>query len=570
MAWDYILKKKNPYLAKLPKGESLTGLQKRVYDFLKKIDKKYQGKNIIIVSHELPLTVLEKTLKSWSIKEIIEWRKKNRERLIKTGRRRKIEFKKLPFNEKMEIDFHRPYIDGVRFYCSGCKEGLMVRVPEVIDCWFDSGSMPFAQYHYPFENQKLINNKIQFPADYISEGVDQTRGWFYTLLAISTLLGKGPAYKNVISLGHVLDEKGEKMSKSKGNVVDPWYIVEKYGADATRWYFYTINQPGDSKLFSEKDVEKNLKKFILTFWNSFAFYQTYKEGLKVKTQSAKLPLKTKNLLDQWILSRLQDLIQETTKLLDKYDVTAAARSIENFVINDLSLWYIRRSRKRFKEAAATLNFVLLTLSKLTAPFIPFLSEKIYQRISYFPRWNLGNSVHLEDWPKGNKKLIDRKLERKMERVREIVSLTLAARAKAKIKIRQPLAGLQIANYELRNEPGLLELIKEEVNVKKIIFGRSLKLETKITPELKEEGMIREVIRNIQEMRKEAGFKPKDKISVRYFGNPALNEILKKNEKLISTEGKIKDFQLRKEKQIFDFEKTTKVDQENLWLAIKKI
>jgi len=276
------------------------------------------------------------------------------------------------------------------------------------------------------------------------------------------------------------------------------------------------------------------------------------------------------LLDQWILSRLQDLIQETTKLLDKYDVTAAARSIENFVINDLSLWYIRRSRKRFKEAAATLNFVLLTLSKLTAPFIPFLSEKIYQRISYFPRWNLGNSVHLEDWPKGNKKLIDRKLERKMERVREIVSLTLAARAKAKIKIRQPLAGLQIANYELRNEPGLLELIKEEVNVKKIIFGRSLKLETKITPELKEEGMIREVIRNIQEMRKEAGFKPKDKILVRYFGNPALNEILKKNEKLISTEGKIKDFQLRKEKQIFDFEKTTKVDQENLWLAIKKI
>ena len=570
LAWDYILKKKNPYLAKLPKGESLTGLQKRVYDFLKKIDKKYQGKNIIIVSHELPLTVLEKTLKSWSIKEIIEWRKKNRERLIKTGRRRKIEFKKLPFNEKMEIDFHRPYIDGVRFYCSGCKEGLMVRVPEVIDCWFDSGSMPFAQYHYPFENQKLINNKIQFPADYISEGVDQTRGWFYTLLAISTLLGKGPAYKNVISLGHVLDEKGEKMSKSKGNVVDPWYIVEKYGADATRWYFYTINQPGDSKLFSEKDVEKNLKKFILTFWNSFAFYQTYKEGLKVKTQSAKLPLKTKNLLDQWILSRLQGVIQETTKLLDKYDVTTAARSIESFVINDLSLWYIRRSRKRFKEAAATLNFVLLTLSKLTAPFIPFLSEKIYQRISYFPRWNLGNSVHLEDWPKGNKKLIDRKLERKMERVREIVSLTLAARAKAKIKIRQPLAGLQIANYELRNEPGLLELIKEEVNVKKIIFGRSLKLETKITPELKEEGMIREVIRNIQEMRKEAGFKPKDKISVRYFGNPALNEILKKNEKLISTEGKIKDFQLRKEKQIFDFEKTTKVDQENLWLAIKKI
>ncbi|PIR71631.1 MAG: isoleucine--tRNA ligase, partial [Candidatus Nealsonbacteria bacterium CG10_big_fil_rev_8_21_14_0_10_37_25] len=289
------------------------------------------------------------------------------------------------------------------------------------------------------------------------------------------------------------------MSKSKGNVVDPWYIVEKYGADATRWYFYTINQPGDSKLFSEKDVEKNLKKFILTFWNSFVFFETYKTRSNVKCQMSKV--KGQNILDKWIISRLYRLVLNVTNSLDKYDVTAAARSIENFVINDLSLWYIRRSRKRFKEAAATLNFVLLTLSKLTAPFIPFLSEKIYQRISYFPRWNLGNSVHLEDWPKGNKKLIDRKLERKMERVREIVSLTLAARAKAKIKIRQPLAGLQIANYELRNEPGLLELIKEEVNVKKIIFGRSLKLETKITPELKEEGMIREVIRNIQEMRK---------------------------------------------------------------------
>jgi len=213
----------------------------------------------------------------------------------------------------------------------------------------------------------------------------------------------------------------------------------------------------------------------------------------------------------------------------------------------------------------------LTLSKLTAPFIPFLSEKIYQRISYFPRWNLGNSVHLEDWPKENKKLIDRKLERKMEKAREIVSLALAARAKAKIKIRQPLAGLQIANYELRNEPELLELIKEEVNVKKIIFGRSLKLETKITPELKEEGIIREVIRNIQEMRKEAGFKPKDKISVRYSASPDLKNILVKNENTILKESRVKNFREKeKRKQLFDLEKEFKIDQEKIWLGIRKL
>ena len=568
LAWNYIKKSKKPLIAKVPRGESLILLKKRMVNFLQDINKRYQNKNILIVSHELPLTIIEGTLNANSLEEILELRRKKKIKVIKTGELRKIEFKNLPLNKKTELDFHRPYIDEVKFYCQKCNT-LMERVPEVIDCWFDSGAMPFAQYHYPFENKNLIDKKNQFPADYISEGVDQTRGWFYTLLAISTLLRKGPAYKNVISVGHVLDEKGEKMSKSKRNVVDPWYIVEKYGADATRWYFYTVNQPGDSKLFSEKDVEQALKKFILTFWNSFAFYRTYQEGLRLKTQSVEPQLATKNLLDRWILSRLQDVIQKTTKLLDKYDVTAAARAIESFVINDLSLWYIRRSRKRFEEAAPVLAFVLQTISKLTAPFIPFLSEKIYQNYAAGEY-----SVHLEDWPRVNKKLINKNLEGKMEKIREMAALALAARAKAKIKVRQPLARLKIKELRLKLETELLDLIKEEVNVKEIVFDPKIKkeveLDTEITSELKEEGFVREVIRQIQEMRKIAGLKPKDKISVNYFGPDELNKILEKNKKFILKEGKIKNLVLKgKEKEVFAAEKEVTVDQQKLWLAIKK-
>ena len=350
-------------------------------------------------------------------------------------------------------ELHRPEIDKYHLNCPKCG-GIMSRVPEVIDCWFDSGSMPFAQYHYPFENKKLIDKKEQFPADYISEAIDQTRGWFYTLLAISTLLGKGPCYKNVISLGHVLDEKGEKMSKSKGNVVDPWEIVEKYGADATRWYFYTVNQPGDPKLFSEKEVEGSLKRFIIIFWNCYLFFKTYGEISKPQIQNPK------HILDRWVISRLNKLIQAVTENLDKYDITNAARSIENFVIEDFSQWYIRRSRKRFrpesedfKEVSETLRFTLFTLSKLIAPFAPFLSEEIYQNLQAF------DSVHLENWPMVNKGLINQKLEEKMKKAREIVVLTLAERAKASMKVRQPLKDLRIKNYELRKEKELVRFNK---------------------------------------------------------------------------------------------------------------
>ena len=568
LAWEHLNKSKNVILTKLPKGESLMELRKRMYAFLKGVDEKYQNKNILIVSHELPLTIFKGTLKGLPIEKILTLRKLAKESKIQTGEWQKVEFKTLPYNEKMELDFHRPYVDEVKFYCSKCGD-LMERMPEVIDCWLDSGSMPFAKAHWPFAKQPISKPPELFPADYISEAVDQTRGWFYTLLSISTLLGFGAPYKNVISLGHVLDRKGEKMSKSKGNVVDPWMICDKYGADAVRWHFFTMNQPGDPKLFQEKEIEQVLKKFIMTFWNSYLFFETY--GLKSKTENSK------NLLDRWIVSKLNELIQQVAEKLDNYDITSAARAIENFVIEDFSLWYIRRSRKRFqrpktqqelKQASIVLGSVLLFLSKLTSPFIPFLSEEIHQRLLFK---DFRQSVHLADFPKVNKKLIDKRLEEKMKKVREIVALALAKRAAAGIKVRQPLNELRIANYELKKEKELLELIKEEINVKKITFGKGMKLDVKITSELKEEGIIREVIRQIQEMRKKAGYKPRHKISTRYSGTPNLNKLLDKNKNFIQKEAKIKSFQIGdRPKRVFDIEREIKIDAQILWLGIRKI
>ncbi|KPJ57439.1 isoleucyl-tRNA synthase [Parcubacteria bacterium DG_74_2] len=567
LAWQYISKKKNPLLAKPPKGESLMKVRKRMYGFLRDIEKKYRGKKILIVSHELPLSILGGVLKGFSLEKTLSQRRLNRKNLIKTGEWRKIEFKNLPFNEKMEINFHRPFVDGMKFYCQKC-ENLMERIPEVIDCWFDSGAMPFAQYHYPFENKKTVEKGKQFPADFISEAIDQTRGWFYTLLAISTLAGFGAPFENVISLGHVLDEKGEKMSKSKGNVVDPWSIIEKYGVDSLRWYFYTVNQPEDSKFFSEKEIRENLRKFILTFWNCFLFFKTYGKIINKKA-------KVKNILDKWIISRLHQLIFNATNSLNEYNITKTARLIEYFVINDLSLWYVRRSRKRFqkpkekeelKEVSAILFYILSELTKITAPFLPFLSEEIYQEI-YGLKFQTPTSVHLEDWPETKEELINEKLNKKMERVREIVASVLAQRKEAGIKIRQPLKKLQIPERELENE--LSSLIKGEVNVKEISFGKNLKLDTEITLSLREEGIIREIVRNLQKMRKEAGYKPKDIILISVLATDNLKKLLLKNKENILGETKAKDLKLDKTGK-FKIEKEIKIDGKNLFLAIKKV
>jgi isoleucyl-tRNA synthetase len=547
-----------------PKAENYIAIEKRMMDFVRDMEKKYSGKNILVVSHERPITLLEKMIYGYSVKEFASIVMSDRK--IKTGEVREMNYKNLPYNEKLELDFHKPYIDKVKFYCKKCG-GIMERVPEVLDVWFDSGSMPFAQCHWlGGEAPKL------FPADYISEAIDQTRGWFYTLLSISTLLGFDSPYKNVISLGHVLDEKGEKMSKSKGNIVSPWDMIEKYGIDAVRWYFYTINAPGEPKLFAEKDIDSALKKFILTLWNCYVFWQTYGEPTR-----ANVALKNLSVLDKWIISKLNELIKNATDSLENYDVTGAARIIEKFVIADLSLWYIRRSRKRFQKpesksdlrlASAVLESVLLNLSLLLAPFVPFLSEEIYQTISK-NKFKKAKSIHFENWPEANSKLIDRKLIDEMDKVREIVTLALAERAKAKIKVRQPLNSLQIENSKDKLSAQLLDLIKEEINVKKLIFGDNLKLDTEITPELKEEGLIREIIRNIQEIRKKSNLKPEDKISVRYAGEPGLEGFLAKNKKMIMLEGKIKEFEAGGTEK-FRIKQEIKLNNDKLQLAIKKI
>ena len=577
-----------------PGGENYLDVEKRLYGFVKSVEKEYGGKNILIVSHQRPITLLEKILTGQSLEEFVDVLVGKKE--IKTGEARELEFAKLPYSEKMELDFHKPYIDEVKFYCPKCG-GQSERVPEVIDCWFDSGSMPFAQGHWVGGNPPRL-----FPADYISEAIDQTRGWFYTLLAISTLLGFESPYKNVISLGHVLDEKGEKMSKSKGNIVDPWYIIEKYGVDAARWYFYTINQPGESKLFTEKDVDATLKKFILTFWNCYTFFETYSPTPTPRGRGSDRSVgESKNILDKWIISKLNETIKEVTDALDKYDVTLAARTIEKFTIDELSLWYIRRSRRRFHPApvppsrengtvwgretrkdfmaaSQTLGFVLLTLSRIMAPFVPFVSEEIYQGITG-AGFVKKKSVHLDKWPEIKGKLINKKLNEDMEKVREIVALALAERSKAAIKVRQPLQKLKIqkslagqAKFKISKE--LLDLIKEEINVKEIVFNekmqKEMELDTEITPELKEEGIIREVVRNIQEMRKKSNLKPKDDISVRYSGDAVLGEILKKNEKAISEEGKIRDFLPGKGAKGFKIQQEVMVDGKKILISIKKL
>ncbi|MAF43415.1 MAG: isoleucine--tRNA ligase [Parcubacteria group bacterium] len=560
----------------VPGGENYTQVFKRVHGFLKDINKKYSGKRILIISHELPLTLLETILIGLNKKEIIKFRDSNKK--IQTGEQRKVSFKSWPYNEEAELDFHRPYIDEVKFQCQKCQH-LMERVPDLIDVWFDSGSMPFSQYHYPFENKKL--QKDQFPADYISEAIDQTRGWFFTLLAISTLLKKGRAFKNVISLGHILDEKGEKMSKSKGNVVDPWQIIDKYGADTIRWNFYTLNQPGDVKFFSEKDFNQALKKFIMTLWNSFVFYDTYvaKKREEKYYRTFGKSLKGLSSLDAWIISKLHGLIEEVNESLDNFNITSGARAIENFTIEDFSNWYIRRSRKRlqksnnkkdFEIASKTLGYVLFKLITISAPFIPFTTEAIYKNLIISKR-----SLHLTDWPKVNKGLINKNLNKKMDQVRQIVSLGLKARMKEGIKVRQPLGKLEVKSKELQYDKELLILIREELNVKEIAFNakikEEIKLDAKITQELKEEGQIREFIRYIQQMRKKADLKPRHKILVQYSSDPSLNNVLLKNKEFILKETRAKSLKEGKRpKQTFNIEKEVKIDQQNLWLGIKKL
>ncbi|MDP6387944.1 MAG: isoleucine--tRNA ligase [Candidatus Pacebacteria bacterium] len=451
------------------------------------------------------------------------WKKENSEEYIVIGSIEELkkyipDSASLPQNENGEPDLHKPYIDEIEFIDEGGKK--LTREKEVIDVWFDSGAMPFAQDHYPFENRQWVESK-GYPADFISEAIDQTRGWFYTLHAIGILSGKGKAYRNVISLGHILDNKGKKMSKSVGNAVDPWKMIDKYGSDALRFWMYTVNQPGESKNFDEKSVDEVVKKVFNLLNNIVKFYELYAHE---KSQTINSKSQTSdNVLDQWILARLNKLIADSTKNMDEFNVLEPARDIREFIA-DFSQWYIRRSRDRFKvkgedkeNALATTRYILLKLSKLMAPFTPFIAEQVYQKIKGADG---KESVHLEIWPLEIKVESEKlKVLEEMEKVRKIASLGLEARSNAGIKVRQPLTMLRIANKEsgIKNQEQLLQLIKDEINVKEIIFDENIenevKLDTDLTQELKDEGDVRELTRAIQNARKVMKLTPQDSINI---------------------------------------------------------
>ena len=384
------------------------------------------------------------------------------------------ELYKMSGNEKAKtVEFHRPYIDEITITCPECGK-QMKRVPEVIDCWFDSGAMPFAQHHYPFENKELFEQ--QFPADFISEAVDQTRGWFYSLLAESTLLFNKAPYKNVIVMGHVQDENGQKMSKSKGNAVDPFNALETYGADAIRWYFYTSSAPWLPKRFSGKAVQEGQRKFMGTLWNTYAFFVLYAnidnfDASKYTLEYDKLPV-----MDKWLLSKLNSTVAEVDSNLDQYRIPEAAKALQDFV-DEMSNWYVRRSRERFWakgmeqdkiNAYMTLYTALVNICKAAAPMIPFMTEDIYQNLVRSNDASAPESIHLCDFPVVNKDHIDKKLEEDMEDVLDAVVMGRACRNEAAIKNRQPISRMYIkADFTLSEF--YQEIIEDELNVKEVVF-----------------------------------------------------------------------------------------------------
>ena len=372
------------------------------------------------------------------------------------------------------VELHRPYIDEITCTCPECQ-GTMKRVPEVIDCWFDSGAMPFAQHHYPFENKELFDS--QFPAQFISEAVDQTRGWFYSLMAESTLLFNCAPFENVIVLGHVQDENGQKMSKSKGNAVDPFEALETYGADAIRWYFYINSAPWLPNRFHGKAVQEGQRKFLGTLWNTYAFFVLYAnidnfDATKYSLDYEKLPV-----MDKWLLSKLNTAVKEVDDHLDNYRIPEAARILDNFV-DEMSNWYVRRSRERFWakgmeqdkiNAYMTLYTALVTICKCAAPMIPFMTEEIYRNLVCSIDQNAPESIHLCDFPTADEGMIDRKLEDSMEEVLKIVVMGRAARNTANIKNRQPI-GTMYVKAESVLDDFYQEIIEDELNVKKIVFS----------------------------------------------------------------------------------------------------
>ena len=519
--------------------------------------------------------------------------------------------------EDAKVELHRPYIDAVTFKCPDCGKE-MHRVPEVIDCWFDSGAMPFAQHHYPFENKDVFEK--QFPAKFISEAVDQTRGWFYSLMAESTLLFNKAPYENVIVLGHVQDENGQKMSKSKGNAVDPFDALETYGADAIRWYFYTSSAPWIPKRFSGKLVQEGQRKFMGTLWNTYAFFVLYANIDQFDATKYTLDYEKLSVMDKWLLSKLNSAIKGTDENLANYRIPEAAKVLDEFV-DDMSNWYVRRSRDRFWakgmeqdkiNAYMTLYTALVEICKAAAPMIPFMTEEIYQNLVRSINTEAPESIHLCDFPAVNDAWIDKDLEKNMDEVLKIVVMGRACRNSANIKNRQPIGNMYVKAPNVLPEY-FVEIIEDELNVKKVNFTEDVSaytsytfkpqlrtvgpkygkflgqiqkalaeldgnkamaelkadgvltlpsvsddvklseedllitmtqmegyvtegdntvtvvLDTNLTPELVEEGLVREIISKIQTMRKEAGFEVMDKISIYYHADEKVADIFNKYE-----------------------------------------
>ena len=544
------------------------------------------------------------------------------------------------------VELHRPYIDEITLKCPECG-GTMHRVPEVIDCWFDSGAMPFAQHHYPFENKELFEK--QFPADFISEAVDQTRGWFYSLLAESTILFNQAPYKNVIVLGHVQDENGQKMSKSKGNAVDPFDALEKYGADAIRWYFYINSAPWLPNRFHGKAVQEGQRKFMGTLWNTYAFFVLYANIDNFDPTKYTLDYDNLPVMDKWLLSKLNSVVKTVDECLGNYKIPESARALQDFV-DEMSNWYVRRSRERFWakgmeqdkiNAYMTLYTALVTISKAAAPMIPFMTEEIYQNLVRSVDKDAVESIHLCDFPKVKEAWINKELEDDMEELLKIVVLGRAARNTANIKNRQPI-GTMYVKAEKEMGQFYTDIIADELNVKEVEFAKdvesfisysfkpqlrtvgpkygkllngirkalseingteamnelrskgvltldidgnkaelteedllietaqtegyvtetdgdvSVVLDTNLTPELIEEGFVREIVSKIQTMRKEAGFEVMDKIHIYAKDNERILELMKNHKEEImsevlaedvtlgETEGYVKEWNINKE------------------------
>lgn len=547
-----------------PGGENLTDVKRRMLSFALEVNERYRGKNILVVGHGYPLWMLEAVLGGFTNEQILAIPDQH------VGELREVKMKNMPRNKDGLLDMHRPYIDAVHLACAKCK-GRMTRVPEVADVWFDSGAMPWAQWHHPFEK------KLEFPADYIVEGVDQTRGWFYTLLAVSLLLRKGAPYRNVMVLGLITDKNGQKMSKSKGNVVDPGAMFDMYGADVLRWYFYTVNAPSDFKKFDEADLKKISNKVFSILYNSYVFFDTYAEAhMKFEPKLEGL----KNVLDRWVIARLHQTIDTVTKHVDSYDIGEGARDIEGF-IDDLSHWYIRRSRRRlqksddrkdYEDALATFRYVFEELAKLLAPFAPFFAEALHQS------FHKNESVHLTAWPEANRKFIDKGLIAAMGEARALASAGLALRAAKAIKVRQPLAELRVrttpTRESLAKNQEILDVLRDEVNVKRIVFsktqGDDLELDTSITEELRVEGVLRDMVRSIQGLRQSADLKPKDMIEV-YIDtrDEALAHILSVHSEFFLKEVGAKAVHMKKSEK-FLAEELTKMDNKEVWFGIAKL